>query len=44
MLTGDKLETAKCVAISTGFKNSNQSFEEFDSEDSAFLLRKIQDF
>ena len=23
MLTGDKLETAKCIAISTGFKKSN---------------------
>ena len=24
MLTGDKLETAKCIAISTGFKKNNQ--------------------
>ena len=23
MLTGDKLETAKCIAISTGFKKAN---------------------
>jgi phospholipid-translocating ATPase len=23
MLTGDKLETAKCIAISTGFKKNN---------------------
>ena len=28
MLTGDKLETAKCIAISTGFKSSDQSFFE----------------
>ena len=28
MLTGDKLETAKCIAISTGFKAPNQNFWE----------------
>jgi len=28
MLTGDKLETAKCIAISTGLKASNQPFLE----------------
>lgn len=32
MLTGDKLETAKCIAISTGFKKNNQSFEEIDGD------------
>jgi phospholipid-translocating ATPase len=26
MLTGDKLETAQCIAISTGFKNTTQQF------------------
>lgn len=28
MLTGDKLETAKCIAISTGFKGISQTFFE----------------
>mmetsp|Transcript_2936 Transcript_2936/g.2652 ORF Transcript_2936/g.2652 Transcript_2936/m.2652 type:complete len:715 (+) Transcript_2936:765-2909(+) len=28
MLTGDKVETAKCIAISTGLKNKNQKFKE----------------
>lgn len=31
MLTGDKLETAKCIAISTGFKASDQKFFELNS-------------
>jgi len=31
MLTGDKLETAKCIAISTGFKSHNQRFLEINS-------------
>lgn len=33
MLTGDKLETAKCIAISTGFKKRNQEFFEISKED-----------
>ena len=28
MLTGDKIETAKCIAISTGLKSSKQSMFE----------------
>ncbi len=44
MLTGDKMETAKCIAISTGFKTSSQSFEEFDSENDDFLYDKIEKF
>lgn len=31
MLTGDKLETAKCIAISTGFKGPSQKFYEIQS-------------
>lgn len=31
MLTGDKLETAKCIAIATGLKSNNQQF--FDLKD-----------
>ena len=28
MLTGDKIETAKCIAISTGLKDKRQNFYE----------------
>jgi len=28
MLTGDKIETAKCIAISTGLKSKNQEILE----------------
>jgi len=27
MLTGDKIETAKCIAISTGLKNRNEDIK-----------------
>ena len=27
MLTGDKIETAKCIAISTGLKNMNEDIK-----------------
>lgn len=40
MLTGDKLETAKCIAISTGFKNTHQSFIEISS-DKYSTIKKI---
>lgn len=30
MLTGDKLETAKCIAVSTGFKKSSDDIFELD--------------
>lgn len=33
MLTGDKLETAKCIAISTGFKAISQTFFEIQEID-----------
>jgi len=35
MLTGDKMETAKCIAISTGLKSQKES---------VFEMREIQDF
>lgn len=35
MLTGDKIETASCIAISAGFKHRNQNLytiRDFDNE------------
>ena len=34
MLTGDKVETAKCIAISTALKSPNQEF---------FVIEKLSD-
>jgi phospholipid-translocating ATPase len=33
MLTGDKVETAKCIAISAGLKSANQEIYEIRGED-----------
>ena len=44
MLTGDKLETAKCIAISTGFKNQSQKFYEINSLDEHKILSDIELF
>jgi len=45
MLTGDKIETAKCIAISTGLKGVNQDmFEIRDTEDDLQLVNKINEF
>lgn len=33
MLTGDKVETAKCIAISAGLKNINQEIFEVRGDD-----------
>ena len=41
MLTGDKLETAKCIAISTGFKTHNQKFFEISNPDKNEILDKL---
>ncbi len=41
MLTGDKLETAKCIAISTGFKKYFQKFHEINSINEVELHNKI---
>lgn len=42
MLTGDKLETAKCIAISTGFKAQNQRFFEIIDSESESLHRALE--
>lgn len=44
LLTGDKLETAKCVAISTGFKNYNQRFHEILDSDVEKIQRRLREF
>lgn len=44
MLTGDKLETAKCVAISTGFKAAGQRFFEVSGSNEAELAERIDRF
>lgn len=44
MLTGDKLETAKCIAISTGFKAINQIFFEIQEIDDDEIEKKILEF
>lgn len=51
MLTGDKIETAKCIAISTGLKTKKESvFEMCDREtkkdltNEADILNYIEDF
>ncbi len=33
MLTGDKVETAKCIAISAGLKSANQEIHEVRGDD-----------
>lgn len=44
MLTGDKLETARCVAISTGFKQNHQTFCEVTATDYKGILREFSAF
>lgn len=44
MLTGDKLETAKCVAISTGFKSVGQRFFEVTGNNEAELAERLDRF
>lgn len=44
MLTGDKLETARCIAISTGFKPQNQKFLEITTADSLEVNKKLDKF
>ena len=39
MLTGDKVETAKCIAISAGFKSRVQKFIEFTGITSRRILQ-----
>ena len=44
MLTGDKLETAKCIAISTGFKAQTQRFYEIQSTVHSELIELITNY
>lgn len=41
MLTGDKLETAKCIAISTGFKGINQTFFEMTEKNDELIRKQL---
>ena len=38
MLTGDKVETAKCIAISAGLKSVNQEIHEVRGEDELVIF------
>lgn len=44
MLTGDKLETAQCIAISTGFKAQGQPFHVMASSDLGEIENKLAKF
>jgi phospholipid-translocating ATPase len=44
LLTGDKLETAKCVGISTGFKSQNQRFEDILDPEKDKIVKKLRAF
>ena len=45
MLTGDKVETAICIAISTGIKQTNENlFVIKDQTDSLDLQNKLNEF
>jgi phospholipid-translocating ATPase len=44
MLTGDKLETAKSIAISTGFKTGNQKFYEVNATIEAQINEELSNF
>ena len=38
MLTGDKIETAKCIAISTGLKTRNENIKVIAGETEAHKI------
>ena len=44
MLTGDKLETAKCIGVCTGFKSEYQSFFEISTTNDEEILSLLADF
>ena len=45
MLTGDKIETAKCIAISTGLKTRNEDIKLIAGEtDYRIIEREIDDY
>lgn len=41
MLTGDKVETAKCIAISAGLQSRNQEIFEIKDETDEMVLREL---
>lgn len=41
MLTGDKVETAKCIAISAGLQSRNQEIFEIKEESDEMVLREL---
>jgi phospholipid-translocating ATPase len=43
MLTGDKVETAKCIAISAGLKSTNQSIFEIRGDDQTVKMNIYTD-
>lgn len=43
MLTGDKIETAKCIAIATGLKAKKESIFELIDKDTKKDLKEVQD-
>lgn len=44
MLTGDKLETAKCIGICTGFKSEDQEYYEIKTKEKAEIREKLENF
>ena len=45
MLTGDKIETAKCIAISTGLKTRNENIKVIAGETEAHKIQsEIEDY
>lgn len=43
MLTGDKIETAKCIAISTGLKTRNEEIKVIQSETDVHIIDRLID-
>lgn len=41
MLTGDKIETAKCIAISTGLKKSNEEIKIIANETDRNMIERL---
>ena len=42
MLTGDKLETAKCISISTGLKSQKEQFFELHFSSKSEIVTQLQ--
>lgn len=43
MLTGDKIETAKCIAISTGLKTRNEEIKVIQQETEVNIIDRLID-